>query len=422
EPIQKYHMNMDAKKRNLEQKINNLLSIFPCVLIAGPRQCGKTFLTKRLRPSWKYFDLENPQTFDKIHDDLNFFFANNNQNIIIDEAQLSPSLFRTLRGVIDNKRELNDRFILTGSSSPELIKNVTETLAGRVAIVELSPFKSNENNQKIIPDFYSIFNNEFSISNIDDLLNLVPRIDQKTLFKNFLKGGYPTPAGTDDDFLYKNWMEEYFRSYILRDVKNLFPKLDSIKFRRFITMLTSLSGTIINRSQLGRSLNVNEGTIKNYLDIAHGTMIWRNIPSFERSKVKSVIKMSKGIFRDSGLGNYLQGLHTFEKLNNSPLVGQNFESFVIEEIIRGVQATGTTRWDYSYFRTKSGAEIDLILDGEFGLLPIEIKYGTTTRLKQLTSLQNFIKDHNLPYGIVINNSEKPERLSEKIIQIPVTLL
>ena len=128
--------------------------------------------------------------------------------------------------------------------------------------------------------------------------------------------------------------------------------------------------------------------------------------------------MPKGIFRDSGLNHYMQNLNSFEKLNNSPLVGQNFESFIIEEIIRGVQASQPIRWDYSYYRTKAGSEVDLILSGEFGLLPIEIKYGTGTRRRQLLGLQKFINDHQLPYGIVINNSDKISLISENIIQIP----
>lgn len=151
-------------------------------------------------------------------------------------------------------------------------------------------------------------------------------------------------------------------------------------------------------------------------------MVWRNVPAFHSSKVKSLQKMPKGLMRDSGLTHYLQGIDTLEKLDASPLVGQNFESFVIEELLRGVQASESVRWDYSYYRTRAGAEIDLILEGDFGLLPIEIKYGTSTRLKQLTALQRFIHDHQLPYGVVINNAERVEMLSKNIIQIPSTLL
>lgn len=415
-------MNMADLKRNLIPKCNELLGYFPCLLIYGSRQCGKTVLSRMLRPDWVYFDLENPQTFDKIHDDLNFFFKQNNTDIIIDEAQLSPQLFQTLRGVVDEQRSLNNRFILTGSSSPELLKNTNETLAGRVAMIELSPFKVNELHKKELPPFYQIFNQELSTDDLPFFQQLQPVVTQNELLTHFLEGGYPTPALAHNKSHYKNWMEQYFINYISRDIKNLFPKMDSIKFRRFSTMLTALSGTIINRSQLGRSLDVSESTVKTYLEIAHGTMIWRNIPAFERSKIKSIIKMPKGIFRDSGLNNYLQGLTTFDKLHNSPLVGQNFESFIIEEIIKGVQASEAVRWDYSYYRTKAGSEVDFILSGEFGLLPIEIKYGTDTRRKQLSGLQKFINDHQIPYGIVINNSEEVSLISENIVQIPSTFI
>ncbi len=122
--------------------------------------------------------------------------------------------------------------------------------------------------------------------------------------------------------------------------------------------------------------------------------------------------MPKRIMRDSGLINYLQGTNDRDKLINSPHVGHNFESFIIEELIRGIKARPVMNWQYSHFRTKSGAEIDLILEGAFGMLPIEIKFGTSTRMKQLTSLKKFVEDHNLPFGMVINNADKIEILSD----------
>ena len=128
--------------------------------------------------------------------------------------------------------------------------------------------------------------------------------------------------------------------------------------------------------------------------------------------------MPRGIVRDSGINNYLSGIDSREKLLRSPQVGQNFEAFVIEEIIKGLQATSVTRWDYFYFRTRNGAEVDLILKGSFGTLPIEIKLGRQTTLRQLTSLQQFVKRHDLPFGILINNSSEVRLLSEKIIQLP----
>jgi len=409
-------------KRSIENKLDRLLAIFPCLVILGARQCGKTHLSRRLRPNWNYFDLENPQTYDRIHDDLNFFFRQHPSHLIIDEAQQSPKVFQTLRGVIDQDRSTNNRFILTGSSSPDLIEQVSESLAGRVALVELSPFKVTELNNKPNSQFYKLFEQSLSVENLDGLHTLTPQISIDELFNSFLLGGYPTPRLANDPFIHKNWMEQYFQTYVYRDIKNLFPKLDSTKYRRFIKMLSSLSGTIVNRSQLGRSLDINEKSVRNYLDIAHGTMVWRNIPIFHHSNVKSLTKMPKGILRDTGILHYLQNIDTVEKLDSSPGVGHNYESFIIEEIIRGLQSSDAIHWNYSYYRTRAGAEIDLILNGEFGLLPIEIKYGSSTRIKQLTALQRFIKEHQLPFGIVINNSEKVEMLSETIVQVPSILV
>ncbi len=392
-----YYLNMDYLKRHCEHKINRLLDSFPCVVIIGPRQCGKTSLSKRLRPDWKYIDLENPQTFDKIHDDLNFFFNQNPEHIIIDEALLSGDLFRTLRGVIDNNREANGRFILTVLSSPDLLKNVSESLAGRVAVFELSPFKITELKNKSLSSLYKCFESQINTLTISKFKKLTSEVSQEDMLNGLVFGGYPQPIQKADDLNYfKTWMENYFKTYVERDIRSFFPKLDSVKFRRFINMLTAHSGTIVYRSQFGRSLDVNESTVKNYLDIADGTMVWRNIPSYESSKVKSLIKMPKGIFRDSGLCNSLQAIFDFEKLHNSSLVVQNFESFIIEELIRGFQATDHVGINYYYYRTKSGSEVDFIIEGEFGTLPIEIKYGSSTRLKQLTGLSNFFKITNYP--------------------------
>jgi predicted AAA+ superfamily ATPase len=132
--------------------------------------------------------------------------------------------------------------------------------------------------------------------------------------------------------------------------------------------------------------------------------------------------MPKGIIRDSGINHYLLGVDNREKLLRTPQLGQNFEAFIIEEIIKGIQASKATRWDYYYFRTRNGAEVDLVLEGSFGVLPIEIKFGTHTRLKQLTSLQQFIQKQQLPFGVVINNSNEIRLLSKEIIQIPAGCL
>lgn len=413
---------MTVLTRNLGKKINRLLDFFPAVIILGVRQGGKTTLAKKIRPEWRYFDLEKGSDYDRITGDFDFFFKENPQHLIIDEVQESPELFRELRGVIDKDRKKNNRFILTGSSSFELLKNVSESLAGRVGIVELGTLKINELMEIPLSPFYKIFEEPLSSGTLEFLKGLNPQVKHHQVMQSFLSGGYPEPVLVKNQEFYLNWMENYYHTYINRDIRKLFPRLNITTYRRFIAMLSSLTGTIINRSELGRSLDTSEVTAKEYLDIAHGTYIWRNIPSFEMSVSKSIIKMPKGIFRDTGLAHFLQKIRNMDQLNISPNVGTGFESFITEEIIKGLEAQMATGWDYFYYRTRNGAEIDLILNGDFGILPIEIKYGIKIEKKRLNSLRKFITDNNIPFGIVINNSDKVIMPEERIIQIPAALI
>jgi predicted AAA+ superfamily ATPase len=215
-------------------------------------------------------------------------------------------------------------------------------------------------------------------------------------------------------------MENYIQTYIQRDIRTLFPRLDLVKYQRFISMLSALSGTIINRSQVGRSLDISEKAIRDYLQIAEGSYIWRNTPSYEKSISKSVVKMPKGNFRDSGLTNYIQGITQREQLLNYPNVGAAFEAYIFEEIIKGIQATETVNWTYYYFRTRNGAELDMILEGPFGILPIEIKFGSMIKQGQIQTLKNFVYNNNLPLGIVINNSDDVLLVADRILQLPAT--
>jgi predicted AAA+ superfamily ATPase len=217
-------------------------------------------------------------------------------------------------------------------------------------------------------------------------------------------------------------MQQYRDSYINRDIARLFPSLNKINYRRFLNTLSKLSGTIINKSDLARSLEVSQPTVTQYINIAHGTFLWRNMESFTNGHLKSLIKMPKGMLRDSGLLHFLLKIHDLESLYSDPIVGLSFEGFVIEELIRGIDASGATNMDYSFYRTKNGAEIDLIVSGPYGLIPIEIKYGSFTPLNKLHKLREFVESNNLPRGIVINNSNSIEYLAPNIIQIPVNYL
>ena len=409
---------MSLIKRNLENTINRLLKTFPAVLILGVRQCGKSTLARMVRPDWKYFDLENSRDFDYISADPDFFLRENPAGIILDEAQELPGVFKNLRGIIDKQRSTNNRFILTGSSSPELLKFAGDSLAGRIAVIELGTFKMNELNNVQLPGFYRLFEDTLSEKSIGFLKSLETVAVRTDAIDYFLEGGYPDPVLSKDRQYFADWMDNYFRTFINSDIRKLFPRLDSLKYRRFVNMLSGLSGTIINKAQLGRSLDINEVTVRDYLEIADNTFIWRIIPSYEKTKIKSVVKMPKGIMRDSGLLHYLSFIDSREKLLRSPAFGQNFESFIIEEILKGLEASPVPRPAYYYYRTKNGIEVDLILEGHFGVLPVEIKAGSSASIKDLRSLVHFVEDQNLPLGIVINNDTEIKALNDKIIQVP----
>jgi predicted AAA+ superfamily ATPase len=410
---------MDGLKRYAANKISKLLETFAVVVILGPRQCGKTTLSRMIAPAWKYFDLQNPNVFDRVNSDPVLFFRENPTHCIIDEAQELPKLFNVLRGVVDTDPKLKGRFLLTGSASFDLIKSVSESLAGRVATVELAPMKMSELNLAPLSPLYEIFKSKIDRSNLSLLKDLRPTSDIATIKQRILAGGYPEPALSKDMDFHADWMESYFNTYINRDMRMLYPGLDVVKYRRVVAMLSSLSGTIVNRSEVARSVEASEKTCRDYLDIISGTYFWRDLPGFVTPKIKTTLKLPKGHFRDSGLNLFLQNVNTVEEFDLYPRLGNVFESFIVEELIRGIEVTTAARnLRFSHFRTKAGGEIDLIVQGNFGMLPIEVKYQSHTAKKNLTSLSNFIELHSLPYGIVINNCEAPSMITDKIIELP----
>ena len=392
--------------------------MFPVVVLLGARQCGKTTLAKMLGKDWKYFDLENGSDFDFITRDYDFFFQEYPERIILDEAQLSEELFQELRGVVDRDRSRKGRFILTGSSSPSLKTHLSESLAGRVGVVEMGTLKMNERYKAPLPEIYSILNGLRPQEQLNAFKKLEGMRSRDDVMTHFLYGGYPEPALEDTNF-HEAWMANYVKTYIERDIRALFPGLSIENYRRFISMLSTLSGTIINRSELGRSLNVSEGTIRNYLDIAEGTHVWRSIPHLEKTVAKSVVKMPRGYIRDNGILHYLLRIRDLERLYVHPGVGASFEGFVTEEILQGLSVQTGSPWQVAYYRTRNGAEVALILispDGD--RIPVEIKFGVSTRASDLSGLRRFVEQESLPYGIVVNNAESVRMLTPNIIQIP----
>lgn len=407
---------MIYKERNIHAKCRKLLEWFPVVVILGARQVGKTSLAKQLGKQWTYLDLEQPADLDRLSYDPNFFFTENPDSVILDETQEYPAIFKILRGVIDSNRDKKGRFIITGSSSPSLISEVSETLASRVAIVELGTLKCNEFYDLPLSPFYSLFESDLT-KNLP--IEGTAPLSREQIQRLWFYGGYPEPLTTDDAEQHSFWMDNYRNTYLNRDVAKLFPKLDRQSYRRFLTMLCKLSGTIINKSQVGRAVEASESSIRDYIEIANGTYIWRVLNSYEKSVAKSITKMPKGYIRDAGLLHYLLGIHNLENLKSDPIIGASFEGFVCEELVKGLEALNITNWNVHYFRTRGGAEIDIIIDGPFGVLPIEIKYGSTVKRSSLKSLISFVKDNNLPMGMVINQCDQVEWLTPEIVQIPV---
>jgi len=310
------------------------------------------------------------------------------------------------------------RFILTGSSSPQLLENISETLAGRIAIIQLGTLKANEYYEQPLSPFYEMFKKPLGKEAVK--LMKPPRSLQEMQYFWF-KGGYPEILGKSDSFC-KEWMIDYESTYLNRDVAKLFPKLDKIAYRRFISMLGKLSSKILNKSEIARSVGVSEPTIRQYLEIVQGTFAWRLLPSFENGITKSVVKMPRGHIRDSGLLHYLLRLYSLETLQEDPIAGFSFEAFIIEEILKGLQDAGIRGVDTYYYRTRGGSEIDLILQGTFGLIPIEIKYGVTVLNRQLKSLNDFVITHQLPFAMVISQHEEMRWINERILHVPAGCL
>jgi predicted AAA+ superfamily ATPase len=407
---------MMGYKRHLERKIRHLLTLFPAVAIVGVRQCGKTTLSREIGKGWRYMDLENDRDFSQISTDPTFFFDQYPAHIILDEAQEYSLIFKTLRGVIDRDRASKGRFIITGSSQPELIYHISESLAGRLASVCLSPLKTSEYLNRELSPFYTLFERPLSKKNSVNW-TVHPHQDFHTLW---LKGGFPEPLSVPK--LHRQWMNQFYDHYVYRDIGRLFKRLDSLKFRRFVRLLGTLSGTLINKSDVARQVECNESTIRDYLDIAHGTFMWRMIPSYENSQGKSLVKMPKGYLRDSGMLHDLLGIETMDQLLGHPIVGRSFESFVIEEILRGIDATTATHVSPYYYRTRDGAEIDLILEGSFGTLPIEIKHGSTLRPSDTAVLRKFVQDYHLEFGIVITQNPEVYWVSPEVLHVPLGCL
>ncbi|MGR3303927.1 MAG: ATP-binding protein [Candidatus Scalindua sp.] len=410
---------MHGIKRTALKSVHFLLKHFPCVGILGTRQVGKTTLLKQALPEAPFFDLEKRSDFERIQRDPDFFLSQYNQPIVIDESQILPDMFPALRVAIDAKRHKNGQFLVSGSGSPDLLRHINESLAGRIATFDLGGFSLEESWGRTISPFYR----HVAEGKFKALTTLKPKMSTQQLLESCLFGGYPEPflKHRRNEKVFSLWMENYFQSYIRRDIRNIFTGLNIQNYQRFVTMLAGASGQILNASEFARSLDVSQPTAKFYFQIAHGTFVWRMLPSYQKNTIKRIIKMPKGHMRDTGLLNHILKNQTVEQLQCHPLFGRIWETFIIETLIKGFNNSLIPVEPY-FYRTSNHAEIDLILEGGGWTVPVEIKSGTVTPKKRLTNLENFVREHKLPFGLLINNAQEATLLTRNILQVPAGCL
>lgn len=344
--------------RHLDPLVRDALRRFPAVALLGPRQVGKTTLARGLHrgsdtPAPDYLDLENPADLEKLADAAGYLHSRRNRLVIIDEVQRAPDLFQVLRGAIDARIAAGEpagHFLLLGSASIDLLRQSSESLAGRIAYLELCPF---------------------------DVLEIAPQAEE-TLWA---RGGFPRSFLAESDNASAEWRENFIRTYLERDIPQLGSRVPAETLRRFWTMLAHSQGSPFNAAQLARSLAVDGKTVMRYLDLMADLLLVRRLPPYHANLGKRLVKSPKTYIRDSGLVHTLLRLDTLDQVLGHPIAGMSWEGHVMETLLRAAPA----RTRASFYRTAAGAEIDLVLElpGD-RLWAIEIKRGTAPKTERGT--------------------------------------
>jgi predicted AAA+ superfamily ATPase len=364
-------------------KLSLLLKEFSVVVITGPRQVGKTTLARQAASTKKqvvYLDMELESDRRRLFDLENFFSSHRDKLVVIDEVQLMPEIFSALRPEVDAMRKPG-RFLLTGSANPLMIKGVAESLAGRVAYMELTPFMLNE---------------------------VMPKYNMQ---RHWFRGGYPNAflAKTDDAF--HRWMENYIETFVQRDLRVLFGSdLSTVITRNLWSIIAHNNGGILNAEHYSRALGITGPTIKRYLQFLEAAFLIRLLPPWFANSKKRLVKAPKIFIRDSGVLHQLTNIETANSLAGHLVIGASWEGYVTEEIIRHLPS-GVTAF---FYRTHHGAEIDLVLvKNNKPLYAIEIKHSKAPVLSN--GFYNAITDLKTTKNYLIYSGEEEYVTQHKII-------
>lgn len=346
--------------------VEKALQEVPAVAILGPRQCGKTTLARQLVKAFEdvlYLDLERPSDLARISDPEALFAANPGSLICIDEIQRVPELFPVMRVAIDLDRRPG-RFLILGSASRDLIRQSSETLAGRIRYLELTPFLSGE------------------------------VAEEEGLVTHWLRGGFPLSWLAADDEASFEWRLDFIRDFLERDIPMLQPRIPPNRVRRLWTMLAHLQGQLLNMASLSSALGVSGPTIRNYIDLLEGAFMVRRLAPYAANLKKRLVKSPKLYLRDSGILHTLLNVNDRNTLLGHPVYGLSWEGFCLENILARCRRTVQPY----FFRTVRGAEIDLVLEQGDQKVAVEFKVsaaatpqrGFWTALKDLEIERSWI--------------------------------
>jgi len=404
---------MKYYRRSIEQVINEYKEQFPILLLTGPRQVGKSTLFKELfQAEYKYFSLDDPILKEQIVNDPRLFLKNNPEKLIIDEVQYAPSIFPYLKMKVDENRE-DGMYLMTGSQAFVLMKNVSETLAGRVGILELQGISLRE-------QFDIEFNRPF-IPNEEYIAEREKKITEYTNLWQRIHRGYMPELIFNDRKKWEFFYSSYVQTYIERDVRDLINISDESKFLKFMISLASRSGELLNYGAVANEVGISNETVKRWVSVLRTSRIIYLLEPYFNNHLKRVIKTPKIYFMDVGLLAYLTKWPTPETLANGAKAGNIFETFIISEIVKSYLNAGIINPPLYFYRDKDKKEIDLIIEEAEKIYPIEIKMSASPN-KEMAKNFSVLKrkiDKEIGTGIIICQYDNKVYLSEDILVLPV---